>query len=144
VLFRSPRVYGLLVSPDMKSALIKATLNEGELRYRVVFDEIQEIRAREAAEGVNIYATGHPMMVGWIDSYSDQILQIFLYTILIVLFILIIYSRRLYGIALPLLGMILTSIWGVGFMGVFGYNLDPLMLVVPFLISARSMSHGIQ
>ena len=40
--------------------------------------------------------------------------------------------------------MILTSIWGVGFMGVFGYNLDPLMLVVPFLISARAMSHGIQ
>lgn len=140
----NPRVYGLLVSPDMKSALIKATLNEGELRYRVVFDEIQQIRAREAADGVKIYATGHPMMVGWIDSYSDQILQIFLYTILIVLFILIIYSRRLYGIALPLLGMILTSIWGVGFMGLFGYNLDPLMLVVPFLISARSMSHGIQ
>jgi predicted RND superfamily exporter protein len=27
---------------------------------------------------------------------------------------------------------------------VFGFNLDPLMLVVPFLISARSMSHGIQ
>ncbi len=140
----NPRVYGLLVSPDMKAALIKGTLNEGELRYRVVFDQIQAIRAQEAAEGVHIYATGQPMLVGWIDSYSDQILQIFLYTILIVLFILIVYSRRLYGIALPLLGMILTSIWGVGFMGLFGYNLDPLMLVVPFLISARSMSHGIQ
>jgi len=140
----NPRVYGLLVSPDMKAALIKGTLNEGELRYRVVFDEIQAIRAREAAPGVHIYATGQPMLVGWIDSYSNQILQIFLYTILIVLFILIVYSRRLYGIALPLLGMTLTSIWGVGFMGFFGYNLDPLMLVVPFLISARSMSHGIQ
>jgi hypothetical protein len=140
----NPRVYGLLVSPDMKSALIKGTLNEGELRYREVFDEIRAIRDREAAEGVTIYATGHPMLVGWIDSYSGQILQIFLYTTFIVLFILIVYSRRLFGILLPLLGMILTSIWGVGFMGFFGYNLDPLMLVVPFLISARSMSHGIQ
>jgi predicted RND superfamily exporter protein len=84
------------------------------------------------------------MLVGWIDSYSTQILQIFLYTIFIVLGILVIYTRRLYGILLPTFGMILTSIWGVGFMGVFGYNLDPLMLVVPFLISARSMSHGIQ
>jgi hypothetical protein len=140
----NPRVYGLLVSPDMKSALIKGTLNEGELRYREVFDEIRAIRDREAAEGVTIYATGHPMLVGWIDSYSGQILQIFLYTTFIVLFILIVYSRRLFGILLPLLGMILTSIWGVGFMGFFKYNLDPLMLVVPFLISARSMSHGIQ
>jgi hypothetical protein len=140
----NPRVYGLLVSPDMKSALIKGTLNEGALRYREVFDEIQTIREREAADDVNIYATGNPMLVGWIDSYSNQILQIFLYTILIVLLILIVYSRRLYGIVLPILGMTLTSIWGVGFMGLFGYNLDPLMLVVPFLISARSLSHGIQ
>jgi len=56
----------------------------------------------------------------------------------------VVYSRRLYGILLPLVGMTLTSLWGVGFMGFFGFNLDPLMLVVPFLISARSMSHGIQ
>ena len=140
----STNVYGLLVSPDMKSALIKGTLNEGQLDYGKVFEEIQEIRASEIAPGVNIHATGHPVLVGWVDSYSGDILLIFFYTILIVLAILIFYSRRLYGILLPLVGMILTSIWGVGFMGVFGYNLDPLMLVVPFLISARSMSHGIQ
>ena len=140
----STNVYGLLVSPDMKSALIKGTLNEGQLDYGKVFEEIQAIRAEEAAPGIKIHATGHPVLVGWVDSYSGDILLIFFYTILIVLGILVFYSRRLYGILLPLLGMILTSIWGVGFMGVFGYNLDPLMLVVPFLISARAMSHGIQ
>ena len=140
----SANVYGLLVSPDLKAALIKGTLNEGQLDYGKVFEELQAIRAEEAAPGVKIHATGHPVLVGWVDSYSGDILLIFFYTILIVLAILIVYTRRLYGILLPLLGMILTSIWGVGFMGVFGYNLDPLMLVVPFLISARAMSHGIQ
>ncbi len=140
----SNNVYGLLVSPDMKSALIKGTLNEGQLRYRIVFDELQAIRDTESAPGVSIHATGNPVLVGWVDSYSGQILQIFSITILIVLAILVVYTRRVYGIFLPLLGMILTTIWGVGFMGLFGYNLDPLMLVVPFLISARSMSHGIQ
>lgn len=140
----STRVLGLLVSPDLKSALIKGTLNEGQLDYGKVFEELQVLRDEEAAPGVRIYATGHPVLAGWVDSYSPQILQIFLYTIFIVLAILIVYSRRFYGVLLPLIGMILTSIWGVGFMGLFGYNLDPLMLVVPFLISARSMSHGIQ
>ncbi len=140
----SPRVFGLLVSPDLKAAIIKGTLNEGALDYGTIFTELQAIRAREAAPGVRIYATGNPVLVGWVDSYSVQILQIFLYTVFIVLGILIIYTRRLYGILLPLLGMALTSIWGVGFMGVAGYNLDPLMLVVPFLISARALSHGIQ
>lgn len=138
------RVYGLLVSPDMTAAVIKGTLNEGALDYGKIFGELQAIRAQEAAPGLKIYATGHPVLVGWVDSYSVQILQIFFYTVFIVLGILIIYTRRLYGILLPLFGMTLTSIWGVGFMGVFGYNLDPLMLVVPFLISARAMSHGIQ
>jgi predicted RND superfamily exporter protein len=140
----SARVYGLLVSPDMKAAIIKGTLNEGALDYGKIFAELQAIRAREAAPGIRIHATGHPVLVGWVDSYSVQILQIFFYTVFIVLGILIVYTRRLYGILLPLLGMALTSIWGVGFMGVLGYNLDPLMLVVPFLISARAMSHGIQ
>jgi uncharacterized protein len=140
----STRVFGLLVSPDLKSALIKGTLNEGQLDYGKVFEQLQVVRDSEAAPGIRIYATGHPVLAGWVDSYSPQIIQIFLYTIFIVLAILIVYSRRFYGVLLPLIGMILTSIWGVGFMGLFGYNLDPLMLVVPFLISARSMSHGIQ
>ena len=140
----STRVYGLLVSPDLKSALIKGTLNEGQLDYGKVFEQVQKLRDEESVPGVRIYATGHPILAGWVDSYSPQILQIFLYTIFIVLAILVVYSRRFYGVLLPLIGMILTSIWGVGFMGLFGYNLDPLMLVVPFLISARSMSHGIQ
>ena len=140
----SPRVFGLLVSPDLKAAIIKGTLNEGALDYGKIFEELQAIRLKEAAPGVHIYATGNPVLVGWVDSYSVQILQIFLYTVVIVLAILIVYTRRLYGILLPLFGMALTSIWGVGFMGVLGYNLDPLMLVVPFLISARALSHGIQ
>ncbi|MBM4220952.1 MAG: transporter, partial [Gammaproteobacteria bacterium] len=140
----SPRVFGLLVSPDLKAAVIKGTLNEGALDYGRIFEELQAIRSKEAAPGVRIHATGNPVLVGWVDSYSVQILQIFLYTVFIVLAILIVYTRRLYGILLPLLGMALTSIWGVGFMGVLGYNLDPLMLVVPFLISARALSHGIQ
>jgi len=140
----SSQVYGLLVSPDFRSAIIKGTLNEGQLDYGTVFQQLQEIRKREAVPGVHVHATGHPVLVGWVSSYSTQILQIFMYTVLIVVGILIVYSRRLYGIALPIVGMTLTSIWGVGFMGVFGYNLDPLMLVVPFLISARAMSHGIQ
>ncbi|MBI1733055.1 MAG: MMPL family transporter [Gammaproteobacteria bacterium] len=140
----SNNVFGLLVSPDLTAALIKGTLNEGQLDYGKVFRDLQEIRKAETVPGVKIYATGHPVLVGWVDSYSGQILQIFLYTVFIVVGILIVYTRRLYGIFLPLLGMALTSIWGVGFMGVFGYNFDPLMLVVPFLISARAMSHGIQ
>ena len=140
----NPRVYGLLVSPDLKSALIRGTLNEGALDYERVFEQLQELRAAETEPGVRIHATGNPVLVGWVSTYVDQIVQIFLYTILIMLALLTLYFRRTYGILLPTMGLVLTSIWGLGILSLLGYNLDPLMMVIPFLISARAMSHGIQ
>jgi predicted RND superfamily exporter protein len=139
-----PRVYGLLVSPDLTAALVRGTLNEGALDYEKVFVQLQSIRETESVDGISIYATGQPVLVGWVSSYADQIMIIFLLTVLIMLGLLVVHFRRLYGIVLPLLGIIVTSIWGLGVLSLLGYNLDPLMLVVPFLISARAMSHGIQ
>lgn len=139
-----PRVYGLLVAPDLSAALIRGTLNEGALDYEKVFDQLQSIRQAESTDAVSIHATGQPVLVGWVSSYADQIMIIFLLTVLIMLGLLILHFRRLYGIILPLVGIVVTSIWGLGVLSALGYNLDPLMLVVPFLISARAMSHGIQ
>ncbi len=139
-----PRIFGLLVSPDLKSALIRGTLNEGTLDYEKVFLQLQSIREREATEGIKIYATGQPVLVGWVSSYANQIITIFLLTVVIMLVLLIMHFRSMYGIVLPMLGIIVTTIWGLGILSLLGYNLDPLMLVIPFLISARAMSHGIQ
>lgn len=140
----NPRVYGLLVSPDLSAGLIRGTLNEGELNYKLIFEELKAIRDSEAAEGIEIYATGQPVLVGWVSSYVGEILQIFLYTVVIMLILLTLYFRKLYGVLLPSVGILLTTLWGLGMLSLLGYNLDPLMMVVPFLISARAMSHGIQ
>jgi len=109
-----PRVFGLLVSPDLKSALVRGTLNEGALDYEKVFLQLQSIRESEAAEGVKIYATGQPVLVGWVSSYANQIITIFLLTVVIMLGLLIMHFRSLYGILLPMLGIIVTTIWGLG------------------------------
>ncbi|WP_317930662.1 efflux RND transporter permease subunit [Halioxenophilus sp. WMMB6] len=138
------RVYGPLVSPDMHMALIKAQLIEGKLDYAETFRQIRALQESEQAEGVKIHVTGQPMLVGWSYQYLDQIIVIFLFTGLIMVSLLIWYFRKAYGILIPLAGVIVSSIWGVGIISLFGYNLDPLSLVIPFLISARAMSHGIQ
>jgi predicted RND superfamily exporter protein len=140
----NPRVYGLLVAPDMKSALIKATFNEGSLDYQAVFSAMQQARQEVATPGVTIHVTGQPILVGWVFTYVDQILLIFMLTLAIMLSLLVMYFRSMYGIVLPLLGIVLSTTWGLGIISLLGYNLDPLTLVVPFLISARAMSHGIQ
>lgn len=139
-----PRVYGLMVSPDLKSALIKGQLNEGALDYQKTFNQLQDVRQAEARDGVQIYATGQPVLVGWVYTYIGQIMQIFLFTLVVMIGLLVVYFRKLYGVLLPLGGIALSSIWGLGILSLLGYNLDPLTLVIPFLISARAMSHGIQ
>ncbi len=44
----------------------------------------------------------------------------------------------------PTITGLLAAIWGLGFINLIGFALDPLMLVVPFLITARAVSHAIQ
>ncbi len=140
----NPRVYGLMVSPDMKAALIKAQLNEGDLDYEKTFQELQKVRAQAAAPGIRVYATGQPVLIGWVYTYLSQIIQIFLYTMALMVFLLVMHFRCFYGVFLPLLGIALSSIWGLGFISLLKWNLDPLNLVIPFLIAARAMSHSIQ
>lgn len=140
----NPQVYGPLVSPDMKMALIKAQLNEGQLDYEDTFNQLQELRASYEGQGFHVYATGQPVLVGWAYHYKDQIYQILAFTALIMVSLLVWHFRSAYGVLVPLAGVLVSTIWGLGIISLFGYNLDPLGLVIPFLISARAMSHGIQ
>ena len=140
----NPTVYGPLVSPDMKMALVKAQLNEGALDYEATFERLQALRDHYDVPGVTIYATGQPVLVGWAYHYKSQIFQILAFTALIMLALLIFHFRNLHGVLVPLAGVVVSTIWGLGIISLFGYNLDPLGLVIPFLISARAMSHGIQ
>ena len=148
----NPTVYGLLVSPDLKSALIRGTFNEGQLDYVNIFRQLGELKQSigqlgetETSTGTHIYATGQPVLMGWVYSYLGQIMQIFLLTMGILLALLLAYFRtRGYGILIPLIGVVISATWGLGIVSLLGYNLDPLTLVIPFLITARAMSHGIQ
>jgi predicted RND superfamily exporter protein len=140
----NPQVYGPLVSPDMRMALIKAQLNEGQLDYEDTFAKLQELRHSFEGKGYKVYATGQPVLVGWAYFYKDQIFQILAFTALIMVGLLIFHFRTMLGVMVPLAGVLVSTVWGLGIISLFGYNIDPLGLVIPFLISARAMSHGIQ
>ncbi|MGC6472520.1 MAG: efflux RND transporter permease subunit, partial [Parvibaculales bacterium] len=141
----NPQVFGIMVSPNLKAALIKGTLNEGRLNYPLVFSKIREmLDDAQQAEGVKIYAAGQPVLVGWVHSYLLEVIQIFLLTAVILMALLVIYFRRFYAIMIPLIGITVSSIWGLGVISLLGYNLDPLTMVIPFLVSARALSHGVQ
>jgi uncharacterized protein len=119
-------------------------LNESDIDYPATFAALQKVRAELERPGHRIYVTGNPVLTGWVYTYLHQIVEILAWTLALLATLLIVYFRRFYGIALPLLGIALSSIWGLGFMALVGINLEPLSLPIPFLIAARATSHGVQ
>ena len=54
------------------------------------------------------------------------------------------YFRTWQGVAFPLVSAMVSAVWGLGFAGLLGYSLDPLIMVVPLIITARAVSHSVQ
>src|SRR5436305_1351401 len=57
---------------------------------------------------------------------------------------LVLHFRNIVGVVTPLVVALVSAIWGFGFAGLLGYNLDPLIIVVPVLLVARALSHSVQ
>ncbi len=91
-----------------------------------------------------LYASGEPVLKGWVWFHTGELAVIFSATGIFVFVTLVVYFRRLYGWTLPVVGTLVQAIWGLGFTALLGYNLDPLILVIPLLISARAASHAVQ
>jgi predicted RND superfamily exporter protein len=143
-MFNNDIVYGKYVSTDGKAALILAGFNEERLDYANIHRQIMKIRAAVEDRNTTLYAAGEPMLKGWVWFYTGELARIFAVTFIFIFATLIIYFRRLYGVLLPVIGAIAQALWGLGFLGILGYNLDPLVLVIPLLVSARAASHGVQ
>src|SRR5437879_2192980 len=137
-------VYGKYVSTDGKAALILAGFHEERLDYANIHRQIMKIRQAVEDDNTVLYAAGEPMLKGWVWYYTGELARIFAVTFIFIFATLIIYFRRLYGVLLPVIGAIAQALWGLGFLGILGYNLDPLVLVIPLLVSARAASHGVQ
>ncbi len=143
-MFNNDIVYEKYISADGKSALILAGFNEERLDYRNIHREIMKIKEKVEDENTVLYASGEPVLKGWVWFHTGELAMIFGATAIFVFGTLVVYFRRLYGWTLPVVGTCVQAIWGLGFTALLGYNLDPLILVIPLLISARAASHAVQ
>jgi hypothetical protein len=84
------------------------------------------------------------MHLGYVDSYSFQVFLIIIGTFLVMIILFYYWYRSVRATAIPFLAALLSGVWGLGFMCLLGYNLDPLILVFPFLIASRAACHTVQ
>lgn len=145
-----PVIFGRLVSRDEQGALITAGFVTDRLSgreiYMAVFNHVQGIKKKWEAEvpGLRVSVSGQPIAVGWIITYAFQIVTFVLATIGTIFFLLWLYFRRWHGVVIPMIAATMTTIWGLGFTGWMGITFDPLILVIPMIITARAVSHTVQ
>ncbi|MFT3924702.1 MAG: MMPL family transporter [Myxococcales bacterium] len=138
------RLYGTLVSLDTSATLIVAGFFEDSLDPKRLYQRIDRIIQAERDENTEIRAIGRPMMVGFIMTESPRLFLIMGVTVASMILLLAAYFRNLAGVLVPVCAAGLSALCGMGFVGLVRHNFDPLVMVIPFIITARALSHSVQ
>ncbi len=142
--YSSPMAYPSLVSFDSKNTLITVDFFEDQIDYKISFKELKALREKYEDKNHIIAISGEPMHLGYIDSYIKDVLKILTYTVLAMMAMFFLYFRSKRGMIVPIIAAAISAVWGLGFLSLMNFNLDPLVLVFPFLIAAMAASHSVQ
>lgn len=137
-------VYGRYVSTDMKSTLITVDFYDHLLDYDMAFKQIMAIVDKAQGAGVKIGVVGEPILYGWIGYYVPETILILSACVLFLIVLLFLIARTWRGTFLPLIAGVVSCIWALGSARLLGFQMDPLVIVVAFLITARAISHSVQ
>lgn len=140
----NPLIYGPYVSMDLKATLITADFLDGDINYSKAFEQIMALVKEADGDGVMVRVVGEPVLYGWVNFYLDETIQIFFSAIASLVIILMLITRTWHGTVLPLLAGVISAIWALGAAKLMGFHLDPLVIVVAFLITAQAISNSVQ
>jgi predicted RND superfamily exporter protein len=137
-------VHGLFVSDDDKATQIVAGFWEEYFDLPAMWAKLKAMKERETDANHNIYITGPPVLYAYFLEAVPKMIAALVASVLMIVLILWFEFRSWQGVVIPVFSGALSAVWGLGFAGLCGISLDPLVLVIPLLISARAHSHSVQ
>jgi uncharacterized protein len=93
---------------------------------------------------LDVHILGFAKVVGDVIDATLQVIVFFVVTLIMTGVLLWIYLGSLRLALLPLACSVTAVIWEFGLLRLMGKGLDPFAILVPFLILAVSVSHGVQ
>ncbi|WP_048306642.1 RND family transporter [Halomonas sp. PR-M31] len=141
---------GNLVSNDQTAAMVQAELLEinpetGEpTDYAAVAKHLENIRQQLDGSDVDIQIIGFSKVMGDVMEGLTTVVLFFAAAFLITAILLWIYSKSLKLTVLALTVALLPVIWLLGILPLIGYGIDPMSVLVPFLIFSIGVSHAVQ
>ncbi|MBP0621581.1 efflux RND transporter permease subunit [Cupriavidus consociatus] len=141
---------GRLVSNDLRSALIRAELRETDpatgktIDYGSVARQLDKIRAQFSGQDVEVNIVGFAKLVGDVEEGIAGVMGFFALAFAVTALLLWLYTRSLRITVLALVVALLPVGWLLGLLPLLGYGIDPMSILVPFLIFSIGVSHAVQ
>jgi uncharacterized protein len=147
---RKAGIIGRLVANDFSGALVSAIVLDRDAQGRRV-DPIQvahelEQRVREplSGHGIDVHIIGFAKVIGDIADGADAVLLFAVVTLVLTLLAVRLYCQCWRVAFVPVLCSVIAVVWQLGALVLLKYGIDPIGLLVPFLIFAIGVSHGVQ
>lgn len=142
---------GQLVANDFSGAMVSAQLLEfdpqtGEkLDYLTVAAALEEgVRGRYQSDSIRIHIIGFAKAMGDVQEAGTMVVAFFVLAFVITTTLVWFYSQSIKLTGLTVLGALIAVVWQLGGLTALGFGLDPYSLLVPFLVFAIGVSHGVQ
>ncbi|TLY62022.1 MAG: RND family transporter [Gammaproteobacteria bacterium] len=145
-------IVGRLVANDFSGALVSAIVLEQDANgrpvdpIRVAHELEQKVPRVQAGRGsaVDVHMIGFAKVMGDIADGAWSVVLFAAITLALTLLAVWLYCQSLRVALVPVGCSVIAVLWQLGTLVLLGYGIDPLGLLVPFLIFAIGVSHGVQ
>ena len=147
---RKAGIIGRLVANDFSGALVSAVVLDTDAQgrpvdpIRVAHELERRVRVPIEAQGIDVHIIGFAKVVGDIADGATSVVLFAVITVVLTLLAVRIYSLSWRIAFVPVLCSVIAVIWQLGALVLLRYGIDPIGLLVPFLIFAIGVSHGVQ
>ena len=141
---------GHLVSNDLKGALVQFELQDEipgstkRLDYEQVAAKLEALRAKYADAQVDVHIVGFAKVIGDIGEGTRGVLLFFAAAGALTTVLLRLYTRSWALTWRAFLVALLPVVWLLGVLPLIGLGIDPLSILVPYLLFTIGVSHAVQ
>jgi len=137
---------GNLYSNDFKASQIMIKLKAGvDIKAKEdVYFKIKDILKGYKQDDLKFYIAGSPAVTVLLgENMQSDLKRLIPFVILVVLISLYLSFRNLGGVVLPIMTVLISTVWALGIMAIFGINLTMVSTVIPVLLIAVGSAYGI-
>ncbi len=144
-------IVGRTISNDYSCAMVTSSLMENDPQTGEKLDTIKvaeqlesQLRQQYESNNISIHIIGFSKMVGDVAKGAKGVVLFFIVAIVITTFMVFLFSRSIKLTLLPIVCSLISVVWQMGMLAYMGFGLDPMSILVPFLVFAIGVSHGVQ